>query len=1241
MSKKRKPFCDLSDRQKWRLVEREMNPNTAICSRATVSVPTPNHIMEKTSPIPVDNYVIDQGCDTATWLGSASSIGEHSTGTSLPAAHSQANSVNSETFSVYVKDIETNTYDSSSGLQEDLRTWVIKYSQIPRTAVNDLLALLRRNGHCDLPNDSRTLLSTPRNSANFIETFSSGRYAHFGVYEQLKDSIVKHYPKNQYPTEVNLLINIDGLPLSKSSAIQFWPILCAILSSEFYTTPFPIGIFEGNTKPDDVNQFLKKFVDETNTILQSGIILDHKTIVVKLHAIVCDAPAKAYVCGIKNHTGYFGCPKCIQQGEFIENRVVFTETSSSERTDASFKNRIHPEHHRETTALEKLPIGMVSQVGLDYMHLVCLGVMKRLLQFWVKGKLNIRLKPNKLEEASSKLISMRAYITLEFARQPRSLNEIDRWKATEFRQFLLYTGPIVMNNILSVKTYRHFMCLSVAIRILCDVVYFEENESFSEIPSSWLNEDMKYCKWPKSLNPTALMVKGIEPSDTWGNYKVRVEKFYDTLEAARKHAGTDYTSSEEVETGRGKRKKTSVTKSTSTDDEESTKDSPPPTLKKRRSSPRFSKRENTRQSSTNNVNNNENLLSSSQEHGQNVPMASNTGSIIESNEGIVIMIMITLLETNGRIIQGADQIRPLDNSIVLDFGNSTLQELIHTCDHRHDFDNIHTNMKKIFVQIKSLESRLEQLNNQNQTNIISINTEEVQTKLPLNTLEELSTLENIVAEEGEFSHKFTSYLQTIGGKNAKDALVNMLRKVFTNKLAVSCSWHGLRGNFKLSNLKFMNRIIGVRNVSIQPPKISRSNASDNIKYLNTMVNIATVLGAKRRVAKRELNESLNFELNLSTMANQFRELRNFSLLYHRMSVSELQQKVPNIPWLEYLNSVLNVPTITIKASDVIIAAPPIYFSELEKLLLNTPKRKVFVNIVKRADWMDVETKKYALEKAEAMSSYIAYPDEFLSDETLEDFYKELHVESDNFLKIMLSTNLFGYESTAKRLALPVNQTDWVKSGQSAGVNAYYNVLSNRIILPAPILQGVFFSDDRPWYMNYGGIGLLISHEIVHGFDNKGRQFDKFGNLDDWWTPSTNEKFITKAQCIIDQYGNQSIPELGLNVNGFKTQGENIADNGGIRNAYLAYNEWIRRNGRERLLPGLNYTDRQLFWISAANIGCIKMEPAVAKMLIRIDTHSPAKFRINLPLSNTDYFAKDFNCRIGSKMNPDKKCEVWK
>ncbi|KAB0797757.1 hypothetical protein PPYR_08750 [Photinus pyralis] len=503
---------------------------------------------------------------------------------------------------------------------------------------------------------------------------------------------------------------------------------------------------------------------------------------------------------------------------------------------------------------------------------------------------------------------------------------------------------------------------------------------------------------------------------------------------------------------------------------------------------------------------------------------------------------------------------------------------------------------------------------------------------------------------------------------------------------------------------------------IGPPVIFRSNASDNIKYLNAMVDVATDLGAKRRVAKRELNESLNFELKLSTIARPFQEHANFTLMYHRISVSELQQKVPNIPWLEYLNSVLNVPTITIKASDVIIAAPPIYFSELEKLLLNTPKRvqanylmwktvassvpcltekllhsltqnmysivgwkkcvsltldsmpiatgalyvrkhfnedakkdamemvsdirKVFLNIVKRADWMDVDTKKYALEKAEAMSSYIAYPDEFLSDETLEDFYKELHLASDNFLKIRLSTKRFDYESVAKRLVLPVNQTDWVKSGKLANVNAYYNVLSNRIILPAPILQGVFFGDDRPWYMNYGGIGFLISHEIVHGFDNKGRQFDKFGNLEDWWTPSTNEKFITKAQCIIDQYGNQSIPELGLSINGFRTQAENIADNGGIRNAYLAYNEWIRRNGREQLLPGVNYTDRQLFWISAANVWCTKMEPVFAKELIGIDTHSPAKFRINLPLSNTDYFARDFNCRIGSKMHPHTKCEVW-
>ncbi|XP_031344650.1 neprilysin-2-like [Photinus pyralis] len=241
----------------------------------------------------------------------------------------------------------------------------------------------------------------------------------------------------------------------------------------------------------------------------------------------------------------------------------------------------------------------------------------------------------------------------------------------------------------------------------------------------------------------------------------------------------------------------------------------------------------------------------------------------------------------------------------------------------------------------------------------------------------------------------------------------------------------------------------------------------------------------------------------------------------------------------------------------------------------------------------------------------------------------------------LSTRLFDYENAAKSLVLPVNQINWVKWGELAiYVGVLNDLKTNEIVLPAAILQGIFFSNDRPHYMNYGAIGFAIAELITHGFDDKGRQFDKYGNLEDWWVPSTKEKFITKVQCMIDQYGNYFVSELGLNLNGVRTQGDNTASNGGMKNAYLAYNERVRLNGKELLLPGLNYTDRQLFWISAANSLCENQKPDSATGHF-LNSQLPRKFSINGALSNTDYFAKDFNCRVGSKMNPVSKCEVWR
>ncbi|XP_070529838.1 uncharacterized protein [Cardiocondyla obscurior] len=160
--------------------------------------------------------------------------------------------------------------------------------------------------------------------------------------------------------------------------------------------------------------------------------------------------------------------KCTQEGDYIRS-VVYLETCNTLRTDNSFRNRTQPEHHTGNSILEKLPIGMVSQIPLDYMHLVCLGVTKRLIQLWQRGKKNFRLSKEYVNAISLYLTEIiKPYIPSEFARKPRYMEDIDRWKATELRQFLFYTGIVIMKSILSPLYYNHFLCLSVAIRILID-----------------------------------------------------------------------------------------------------------------------------------------------------------------------------------------------------------------------------------------------------------------------------------------------------------------------------------------------------------------------------------------------------------------------------------------------------------------------------------------------------------------------------------------------------------------------------------------------------------------------------------------------------------------------------------------------------------------------------------------------------------------------------------------------------
>jgi len=202
-------------------------------------------------------------------------------------------------------------------------------------------------------------------------------------------------------------------------------------------------------------------------LLKDGLTVDQKTMKVTIHCFVCDSPARAFVKGIKYPTGYCSCEKCTVHGEY-DGKVIFPSVKSPLRTDEDFDAMIDDEHHISACPLKPLPIGYVTQFGLDYMHLACLGVMRRLLLYWKGpvGPLHVRLGRKYICDLSSRLLHMSQCVPFEFARRPRSLDEILRWKATEFREFLLYSGPVVLRNILHEDLYSHFMLLFVGMRIL-------------------------------------------------------------------------------------------------------------------------------------------------------------------------------------------------------------------------------------------------------------------------------------------------------------------------------------------------------------------------------------------------------------------------------------------------------------------------------------------------------------------------------------------------------------------------------------------------------------------------------------------------------------------------------------------------------------------------------------------------------------------------------------------------------
>uniref|UniRef100_A0A8D3D5P8 Membrane metallo-endopeptidase-like 1 n=1 Tax=Scophthalmus maximus TaxID=52904 RepID=A0A8D3D5P8_SCOMX len=304
-------------------------------------------------------------------------------------------------------------------------------------------------------------------------------------------------------------------------------------------------------------------------------------------------------------------------------------------------------------------------------------------------------------------------------------------------------------------------------------------------------------------------------------------------------------------------------------------------------------------------------------------------------------------------------------------------------------------------------------------------------------------------------------------------------------------------------------------------------------------------------------------------------------------------------------------------------------------------QKAYVETLEELSWMDTPSKEKAREKAMAIKEHIGYPDHILqeSDLKLDQEYSHLNFSEEHYFENILENLKSEAQKSLKKLREPVDPDLWIIG--AAVVNAFYSPNRNQIVFPAGILQPPFFSKHQHQALNFGGIGMVIGHEVTHGFDDNGRNFDKDGNMLNWWSNYSAEHFKEQSQCMVQQYGNFNWKLAGgQNVSGISTLGENIADNGGVRQAYKAYLKWVEMEGQEPCLPGLDLDHKQLFFLNFAQVWCGAYRPEYASQSIKTDSHSPLEYRVLGSLQNFEAFSEAFQCPKGSTMNPELKCRVW-
>jgi endothelin-converting enzyme/putative endopeptidase len=289
--------------------------------------------------------------------------------------------------------------------------------------------------------------------------------------------------------------------------------------------------------------------------------------------------------------------------------------------------------------------------------------------------------------------------------------------------------------------------------------------------------------------------------------------------------------------------------------------------------------------------------------------------------------------------------------------------------------------------------------------------------------------------------------------------------------------------------------------------------------------------------------------------------------------------------------------------------------------------------IESLDWMTPATKKEAQKKLRMMEAKVGYPKQWRD-------YSSVRIKRDSYLNNVHEASAFEFRRLLAKVGKPLDRAEWRMTPPT--ISAYYDTQLNTINIPAGILQPPFFDDNADVAVNYGAIGGVIGHEIIHGFDDRGRKFDASGNLRDWWTAEDAKAYVEQSKCISDEY-TQEIPEAGPGVkqDGHLTQGEDTADNGGTRLAFMALEARLKKEGVGVDAKGADgWTARQRFFLSYANSWCTEARPDAIRTRVLTNPHSYPPYRVNNVVSNMPEFWQAFGCKQGQRMVRENACRLW-